>query len=244
MLGKRNRESFTCSINRSYRNLLLDSSLIEHIRLSHKVAFFIKDFKRSKQEIRVIRTESRAVCTRVYTTIFLIEFVIYLIELILLLFDFIVRIIFGLVLNKSTDTISDFNKSLNAVFGGHRNINGFHTTVLTIINLAVIYRITEVANIGVCRDGVINLIILKVLELIFSYFSVNVLNSVRKHFLKVFILIRNTSRFGTERATNHLHFAHNHIGIIDEILIHFNAVLISIKMHPIGIGIYYAVTLL
>ena len=244
MLGKRNRESFTCSINRSYRNLLLDSSLIEHIRLSHKVAFFIKDFKRSKQEIRVIRTESRVVCTGVYTTIFLTEFVVYLVELILLLFDFIVGVIFGLVFNKGTNTISDFDKSLYSVLGSHRNINGFHTTVLTIINLAVIYRITEVANIGVCRDGVINLIILKVLELIFSYFSVNVLNSFRKHFLKVFILIRNASRFGTKWTTNHFHFAHNHIGIIDEILIHFNAVLIRIQMHPIGICVDNTVTLL
>ena len=69
-------------------------------------------------------------------------------------------------------------------------------------------------------------------------------NGVVQKVAKVCILIGSAGALHTETGGLHHHIAKYHFGVLHKVTVHLNAVLIGIKMHPIGFNVDNAVTLL
>ena len=69
-------------------------------------------------------------------------------------------------------------------------------------------------------------------------------NGVVQKVAKVCILIGSAGALHTETGGLHNHIAKYHFGVLYKVAVHLNAVLIGIKMHPIGFNVDNAVTLL
>ena len=56
--------------------------------------------------------------------------------------------------------------------------------------------------------------------------------------------VRLTGGRGAERPGHHLHLAQHHVGVVDEVAVHLDAVLVGGKVHPFGFYIHHSFPLL
>ena len=74
--------------------------------------------------------------------------------------------------------------------------------------------------------------------------AVDILNGLRQQRFQRLLRVRLTGGRGAERPGHHLHLAQHHVGVVDEITVHLDAVFIGGKMHPFRFYIHHALTLL
>ena len=74
--------------------------------------------------------------------------------------------------------------------------------------------------------------------------AVDILNSFRQQRFQRLLRVRLTGGRGAERPGHHLHLAQHHVGVVDEVAVHLNAVLVGGKVHPFGFYIHHSFPLL
>ena len=74
--------------------------------------------------------------------------------------------------------------------------------------------------------------------------TVDILNGFRQKCFQWFLRVRLTGGRGAERPGHHLHLAQHHVGVVDEITVHLDAVLVGGKVYPFGFYIHHSFPLL
>ena len=82
------------------------------------------------------------------------------------------------------------------------------------------------------------------LPVISGNFTVDILNGLRQQSFQRLLRVRLTGGRGAERPGHHLHLAQHHVGVVDEVAVHLDAVLVGGKMHPLRFDVHHALTLL
>ena len=157
--------------------------------------------------------------------------------------DCFVGIVADLSVYKLSHRITNGNHTFDTVFSRYRGFDGLHNGILTVINLTVHKRKGIVFNRWICGYKIV-LLPRKLLTLYLLHFCVEICHRIGKQSRKLSPLKRSASGFYTKLTASRSHFSQYHIGVINEILIHFNTVLVLAEIYPIGIGFYNAVTLL
>ena len=219
-----------------------DGALGEHIRLALEAALLVQHLQRTQQEIAGVLPKGQTVAPAGQQTIFLRVLVVEGIELRLLLLNILVGIALGLVVNKPAHTISEGNHAPDSIFRRNGNLHRIHAAVFPEVHLAVNDGITEIAHIGVGRDGVIFL--LQFLLLVLGNLSVKILYCFLKECRKVGIFVPTANAVHAEPGGCHDHLAQNHIGILNEIAVHADAVGIGVQMHPVRLDVRHPIPLL
>ena len=73
---------------------------------------------------------------------------------------------------------------------------------------------------------------------------VDVLNGLRQQCFQRLLRVRLTGGRGAERPGHHLHLAQHHVGVVDEVAVHLDAVAVRRQMHPLRLNIYHSFPLL
>ena len=118
-----------------------------------------------------------------------------------------------------------------------------HAAVFTVIDPAVHQRIGEVADSGISLNGMI-LALQFLLPVIGGDFAVDILNGLRQQRFQRLLRVRLTGGRGAERPGHHLHLAQHHVGVVDEVAVHLDAVLVGGKVYPFGFYIHHSFPLL
>ena len=147
-----------------------------------------------------------------------------------------------MVVNKPAHTIPEGNHAADAVLRCDRNLHGIHAAVFPEVYLAIDDGITEIAHTGVSGNGVIFL--LQFLLLVLGDLGMNVTDSTLQQLRQVGIVVSFTNAVHAEPGGLNDHLAQNHIGILNEIAVHADAVGIGVQMHPVRLDVRHAVTLL
>ena len=74
--------------------------------------------------------------------------------------------------------------------------------------------------------------------------AVNILNGLRQQCFQRLLRVRLAGRRGAERPGHHLHLAQHHVGVVDEVAVHLDAVLVGGKMHPLRFDVHHSFPLL
>ena len=74
--------------------------------------------------------------------------------------------------------------------------------------------------------------------------AVDILNGLRQQCFQRLLRVRLTGGRGAERPGHHLHLAQHHVGVVDEVAVHLDAVLVGGKVHPFGFYIHHSFPLL
>ena len=118
-----------------------------------------------------------------------------------------------------------------------------HAAVFTVVDLAVHQCIGKIADSGVGLNGMI-LALQFFLPVISGDLTVNILNGLRQQCFQRLLRVRLTGGRGAERPGHHLHLAQHHVGVVDEVAVHLDAVLVGGEMHPFGFYIHHSFPLL
>ena len=219
-----------------------DGALGEHIRLALEAALLVQHLQRTQQEIAGVLPKGQTVAPAGQQTIFLRVLVVEGIELRLLSLNILVGIALGLVVNKPAHTIPEGNHSPDAVLRRNGNLHRIHAAVFPEVYLAVHNGVTEIPHIGVSGNGVFFL--LQFLMLALGDFCMKILNGTLQQLRQVSIFIPTAHAVHAEPGGLHDHLAQNHIGILDEIAVHSDAIGIGVQMHPVRFNVRHAVPLL
>ena len=157
--------------------------------------------------------------------------------------NLLVRVAFGLVLNKPAGTFPQLDHATDTVFRRDGDFHRVHEAVFPVVHLAVRNRITKVLYIGVGGDGFIFLLV-QLLQLVGLDFRLQKLDGIGKLLGQIFALAGFAGAVRPEPGGFHHHVAQNHLRVLHEIAVHADSVFIRVQMHPIRFQIGDVVALL
>ena len=169
--------------------------------------------------------------------------VIEVVQLCLLLAYHAIRIVLRLVFQQRPHTVPQTDHTADAALGGLGHLHRIHAAVLAVIELVIHQRIGEIANGGVCRDGLI-LALQLLLAFIGGDFTVDILHGVGKEAVQRLLRKRHTGGLRAIRSRYHFHLAQHHIRVVEEITVHGDTVVIRPQLHPVWLNVHHAVTFL
>ena len=157
--------------------------------------------------------------------------------------DFFIGIVLGLVFQQRPHTVPQLDHAADSALCRLGYLHRVHAAVFTVVDLPVHQRIGKIADSGVGLNGMI-LALQFFLPVISGNFTVDILNGLRQQCFQRLLRVRLTGRRGAERPGHHLHLAQHHVGVVDEITVHLDAVLVGGKMHPLRFDVHHALALL
>ena len=164
-------------------------------------------------------------------------------QLCLLLAYHVIRIVLCLILQQRPHTIPQADHTADAALGGLGHLHRIHAAVLAVIEFVIHQRIGEIANGGVCCDGLI--LALQLLPaLIGGDLAVDILHGVGKEAVQRLLRKRHTGWLRAIRSRYHFHLAQHHIRVVEEIAVHGDTVVVRPQLHPLWLNVHHAVTLL
>ena len=119
-----------------------------------------------------------------------------------------------------------------------------HAAVFAVIDHTIDHRVAEIADRRIRRNGNIIPILRCCCQLILHELCANVLDSVVQQLTEILSSMRDAGSFRTIGTADLFHLAHDHIRVVDEILIHCQPVCILTEMQPFRFNVQHAVTLL
>ena len=161
----------------------------------------------------------------------------------MLRFNFFIGIVLGLVFQQRPHTVPQLDHAADSALCRLGYLHRVHAAVFPIIDLTVHQCIGEVADSGVGLDGMI-LTLQFFLPVIGGDLAVDILNSFRQQRFQRLLRVRLAGRRGAERPGHHLHLAQHHVGVVDEVAVHLDAVLVGGKVYPFGFYIHHSFPLL
>ena len=157
--------------------------------------------------------------------------------------DLFIGIVLGLVFQQRPHTVPQLDHAADSALCRLGYPHRVHAAVFPVVDLARYQRIGEVADSGIGLDGMI-LALQLLLPVIGGDLAVDILNGLRQQCFQRLLRVRLTGGRGAERPGHHLHLAQHHVGVVDEVAVHLNAVFIGGKMYPLRLNIHHALTLL
>ena len=157
--------------------------------------------------------------------------------------DFFIWIVLGLVFQQRPHTVPQLDHAADSALCRLGYLHRVHAAVFPIIDLTVHQRIGEVADSGVGLNGMI-LALQFLLPVIGGDFAVDILNGLRQQRFQRLLRVRLAGRRGAERPGHHLHLAQHHVGMVDEVAVHLDAVLVGGKVYPFWFYIHHSFPLL
>ena len=157
--------------------------------------------------------------------------------------DFFIWIVLGLIFQQRPHTVPQLDHAADSALCRLGYLHRVHAAVFTVVDLPVHQRIGKIADSRIGLNGMI-LALQFFLPVISGDLAVDILNSFRQQRFQRLLRIRLAGRRGAERPGHHLHLAQHHVGVVDEITVHLDAVLVGGKVYPFGFYIHHALTLL
>ena len=157
--------------------------------------------------------------------------------------DFFIGIVLGLVFQQRPHTVPQLDHAANSALRRLGYPHRVHAAVFTVVDLPVHQCIGKIADSGVGFNGMI-LTLQFFLPVISGDFAVNILNGLRQQCFQRLLRVRLTGGRGAERPGHHLHLAQHHVGVVDEVAVHLDAVLVGGKVYPFGFYIHHSFPLL
>ena len=157
--------------------------------------------------------------------------------------DFFIGIVLGLVFQQRPHTVPQLDHAADSALCRLGYFHRIHAAVFAVINLTVHQCIGEVADGRIGLDGMI-LALQFFFPVISGDLAVDILNGLRQQCFQRLLRVRLTGGRGAERPGHHLHLAQHHVGVVDEVAVHLNAVLVGGKMHPFRLNIHHSFPLL
>ena len=238
--GKR----FRSGIHGSHNHLLLDGALREHIRFSDKIALIIQHLQRGQQTEGTVCTKHTVIGPGIDQAIFLAERIVNLVQVRLLRCDKGFRVVLRLIFDQPSGAVPDFNHTLNAALCRCRHIYRIHAAVFPVVKLPIHHCIAEVTHGRVGRNGMIFFLVCQFIQLILCDFRMNILNGIGQQRPQFLPLEGQAGRLRAKGTTDLTHFTQYHIRIVDEILVHSQAIGGHAQVNPVGHNIHQTVTLL
>ena len=203
----------------------------EHIRLAFEVSLIVQIFQGAEQEVAGILTECGCRATAVDKPIFLAVGIVLVVQTGLQLLNILIRKVFQLGIDQLTAGIPQGHQCADA---GQRGISAFYHThlgIFAVVNDVILYRITEIAHIGVRVNGA------AFFFGIFLFVHQRVVRvQVRERCIQLLrqraLLIRHTGRAHSVGAADHLHFTADHFRVVDEILVQRDSVFCFSNVYP------------
>ena len=156
---------------------------------------------------------------------------------------FFIGIVLGLVFQQRPHTVPQLDHAADSALRRLGYLHGVHPAVFPVVDLVRYQRIGEVADSGIGLDGMI-LALQFFLPVISGDLAVDILNGLRQQCFQRLLRVRLTGRRGAERPGHHLHLAQHHVGVVDEVAVHLDAVLVGGKVYPFGFYIHHSFPLL
>ena len=220
-----------------------NGTLGEQVGFPLQTTLLIQHLQRTQQEIGAILVKDDGVAARIDKPIVVGKAVIEVVQLCLLLAYHAIRIVLRLILQQRPHTVPQADHTADAALGGLGRLHRIHAAILTVIELVIHQRIGEIANGGVCRDGLI--FSLQLLRPVVGIdLTVDILHSVGKETVQRLIRKGYTGRLWAIRPRYHFHLAQHHIRVVDEITVHGDTVVIRPQLHPVWLNVHHAVTFL
>ena len=157
--------------------------------------------------------------------------------------DFFIGIVLGLVFQQRPHTVPQLDHAADSALCRLGYLHRVHAAVFPVVDLARYQRIGEVADSGIGLDGMI-LALQFFLPVISGDLTVDILNGFRQQCFQRLLRVRLTGGRGAERPGHHLHLAQHHVGVVDEVAVHLDAVAVRRQMHPLRLNIYHSFPLL
>ena len=220
-----------------------DGTLGEQISLALQIFLLVQDFQRAQQKISAVLVERNGVAARVDESVFSGEGVVESIQLGLLRLDFFIGIVLGLIFQQRPHTVPQLDHAADSALCRLGYLHGVHPAVFTVVDLAVHQCIGKIADSGVGLNGMV-LALQLLLPVIGGDLAVDILNGLRQQCFQRLLRVRLTGGRGAERPGHHLHLAQHHVGVVDEVAVHLDAVLVGGKVYPFGFYIHHSFPLL
>ena len=157
--------------------------------------------------------------------------------------DFFIGIVLGLVFQQRPHTVPQLDHAADSALCRLGYLHGVHAAVFTVVDLAVHQRIGKIADSRVSLNGMI-FTLQSFLPVISGDLTVDILNGFRQQCFQRLLRVRLTGGRGAERPGHHLHLAQHHVGVVDEVAVHLDAVLVGGKVYPFGFYIHHSFPLL
>ena len=215
------------------RDPLLDGALGEHIRLADKVALVVQHLQRGQEEVGAVYAERGAVGAGVDPPVLVHKGIVEGVQLPLLGLNVLVGPVLGLVLNERPHTVPYADQPLDAVGRRHGHLHRVHAAVLPVVHLAVHDSITEIPHLRVRGDGCVLALGFRVVHDILGDGALDTLNGNGKLVPQVPSLNGQAGGFRPIGAADLPHFAHDHLRVVDKILVHFQPVGVGVQVYPI-----------
>ena len=225
------------------RPVTADGALGEQVGFPLQAALLVQHLQRTQQEVGAILVKGDGVAARINKPIVMGKAVIEVVQLCLLLAYHAIRIVLCLILQQRPHTVPQPDHTSNAALGGLGYLHRIHAAVLAVIELVIHQRIGEIANGGVCRDGLI-LTPQLLPALIGGDLAVDILHGVGKESVQRLIRKGYTGWLRAIWSRYHFHLAQHHIRVVEEIAVHGDTVVVRPQLHPLWLNVHHAVTFL
>ena len=156
---------------------------------------------------------------------------------------FFIGIVLGLVFQQRPHTVPQLDHAADSALCRLGYLHGVHAAVFPVVDLARYQRIGKIADSGIGLNGMI-LALQFFLPVIGGDLAVDILNGLRQQCFQRLLRVRLTGGRGAERPGHYLHLAQHHVGVVDEVAVHLDAVLVGGKVYPFGFYIHHALALL
>ena len=153
LLGETECQRFLGSIHMVYCLCRADRSLGKHIRFALEISLIVQIFQGAEQEVAGILAERGCCATAVDETVLLAVSVILVVQTGLQLFNILIRKVFQLGINQLTAGIPQGHQCADAGQRGLSALYHTHLGIFAVVNDVILYRITEIAHIGVRING-------------------------------------------------------------------------------------------
>ena len=225
------------------RPVAADGALSEQVCFPFQTALLVQYLQRTQQKIGAVLVKGNGVAAGVDQPVVMGKTVIEVVQLGLLLAYHALRIVLCLILQQRPHTIPQADHAADAALGGLGHFHRIHTAVLAVIELPLHQRIGEIADGGVCLDGLI-LALQLLLALIGGDLAVDILHGVGKQAVQRLIRKRRAGGLRAIRPRHHFHLTQHHIRMVEEIAVHGDTVIVRPQLHPHWLNVHHAVTLL
>ena len=157
--------------------------------------------------------------------------------------DLFIGIVLGLILQQRPHTVPQLDHAADSALCRLGYLHGVHPAVFPVVDLARYQCIGKITDSGVGLNGMI-LALQFLLPVISGDLAVDILNGLRQQRFQRLLRVRLAGRRGAERPGHHLHLAQHHVGVVDEVAVHLDAVAVRRQMHPLRLNIYHSFPLL
>ena len=161
----------------------------------------------------------------------------------MLLLDLFIGIVLGLVFQQRPHTVPQLDHAADSALCRLGYLHRVHAAVFPVVDLPVHQRIGKIADSRIGLNGMI-LALQFFLPVISGDLAVDILNGFRQQRFQRLLRVRLAGRRGAERPGHHLHLAQHHVGVVDEVAVHLDAVLVGGKVYPFGFYIHHSFPLL